>query len=193
MTQTTEPESAAPIEHGVTEGAQEWESLAANGVIPMSWVDNPARCFLFGVSQEAFHWFPHPISARHALAMSENVQHVIDAEAIVRQLLRSPIASIEQMVWVETTRQRAKREESYRVVTREDYGSMVRDICDAVRENAVLKTIESTNRVMRLVDDWSRLLPITMGPVPLREIAALADTGVHLVMFTETQAFLRLP
>ena len=68
------------LEDGVLAGRRAWESLAANGLIPMSWLSDPMRLFLRGRLSE--HPPRSPLSAKMAVLMAADVQGVLTAEVL---------------------------------------------------------------------------------------------------------------
>jgi hypothetical protein len=79
--------AAPPGQEGQGPPVQElWEALAAEGLIPMSWVEEPARLFSGG-SPRTERRSPRPWDLYQALLLAADVQGVLTAEALAWEVV----------------------------------------------------------------------------------------------------------
>jgi hypothetical protein len=70
-------------EEGRNKGKPAWESLAARGLIPMSWVDDPRRRFHLGKTKD-LRAYP---SSRQAVFLAADVEGVLAVEELARETI----------------------------------------------------------------------------------------------------------
>lgn len=79
-------DEARAVLRTVTDLDEAWEALAARGVIPHAWIDDPRR--RFGSDDEPTAWHARPQTAREMLAFAGDVEGVERVESLWREALR---------------------------------------------------------------------------------------------------------
>lgn len=79
-------DDARAVLRAMTDLDEAWEALAARGVIPHAWIDDPRR--RFGGDDAPTAWHARPQSAREMLAFAGDVEGVERVESLWREALR---------------------------------------------------------------------------------------------------------
>lgn len=75
-----------------------WETLATRGVIPSAWLSDENRAFTC-VAADGSRRAPFPPTPAACLAIASDIENVITAEAIARELARAAEEPIERILW----------------------------------------------------------------------------------------------